>query len=246
VHVFGCPANIRVLAKIARKHNLKLIFDSAHGFGASYHGNPLGRNGEAEVFSLTPTKLAPAGEGGIVATRSKALADELKIARDYGNPGDYDCAMQGMNARLCEWSAVFGWEALQRLPRLAERRRALVERYRHKLNDLPGLRFQHIPKGRVSSYKDLSIVIDPAKAGFNRDQLAGFLRERNIDSRMYFSPPVHRQKVFQPFHKRNQLLPVTDQIAENIISLPLYSHQKVAEVNRVAKTIHECYRQYAG
>jgi len=246
VHIFGNSADITALARVAKKHNLRLIFDAAHGFGASYRGKPLGRNGEAEVFSLTPTKLAPAGEGGIVTTRSKKLAEQLKIARDYGNPGDYNCRMIGLNARMAEWNAIFGWAALKRLPKLAERRRKLVERYKKKLAGLPGLSFQRIPATNVSSFKDFSVLIDRRQAGFNRDILADFLDRHHIDSRKYFFPPVHRQDAFRRFTKQGQKLPMTEHIAANILCLPLYSHQKVAEIDRVVETIIRCYRRSSG
>ncbi len=246
VHVFGCPVDIPALSRMARKHNLRLFFDAAHGFGASYKGKPLGSYGDAEIFSLSPTKLAPAGEGGIITTRSKKLAEELKIARDYGNPGNYDCSMVGLNARLSEFNAVFGWAALQRLPKMAARRRKLVERYKARLAGLPGLYFQKIPPVAVSSYKDLSVIIDPTQAGFTRNDFAVFLAEKRIDTRKYFYPPVHRQKVFCRFFKKNQRLPITDYVTENILSLPLYSHQKTAEVDRVIRAVEACYRQYNG
>lgn len=246
VHVFGNPADVAALSRIAKKHRLRLIFDAAHGFGASYRGRPLGANGDAEVFSLSPTKLVPAGEGGVVTTRSRDLAGQLKIARDYGNPGDYNCRIIGLNARLPEWNAVFGWIALQRLSKLAERRRKLVSRYKKKLAGLPGLSFQRIPRASVSSYKDFSILLDPRQAGFHRDVLASFLAEHNIDTRKYFFPPIHRQDAFRAFVKRGQRFPVTDYVAENILCLPLYSHQKVAEIDRVVRTIEACYREYGG
>jgi dTDP-4-amino-4,6-dideoxygalactose transaminase len=206
----------------------------------------VGGYGDAEIFSLSPTKLAPAGEGGIITTRSKKLAEELKIARDYGNPGDYDCSMVGLNARLSEFNAVFGWAALQRLPKMAERRLKLVERYKTRLAGLPGLSFQKIPRVAVSSYKDLSIIIDPTQAGFTRNDLAVFLAEKCIDTRKYFYPPVHRQKVFRRFFKKNQRLPITNYVTENILSLPLYSHQKTAEVDRVIRAVEARYRKYNG
>jgi dTDP-4-amino-4,6-dideoxygalactose transaminase len=250
VHVFGCPAAVSALTRLAKKHNLRLIFDAAHGFGASYRGKPLGNYGDAEVFSLSPTKLAPAGEGGIITTRSADLAKELKIARDYGNPGDYDCRLVGMNARMSEFNAVFGWVSLQRLPQLAERRRKLAERYKTRLGGLPGLKFQKIPPDCLSSYKDFSILIDPAPecagAGFTRDDLAAFLAERHIDTRRYFYPPVHRQKVFRKYRRKNQQLPITDYVTDNILSLPLYSHQKTAEIDRVIRTVELCYQKYHG
>ena len=244
VHVFGNPAEIGALTRIARAHRLKLIFDAAHGFGAAYKGGPLGKYGDAEVFSLSPTKLAPAGEGGIVTTRNRRLAAELKVARDYGNPGDYNCRIVGLNARMAEWNAVFGWAALGRLPRLAAHRRKLVERYKRGLAGLPGLTFQRIPDSNVSSFKDFCVLIDPCASGFTRDELADFLARRNIDSRRYFFPPVHRQTAFRRFVQRGQRLPVTDFVSDNILALPLYSHQAAAEVDRVMETVFRCYRKY--
>jgi len=246
VHVFGNAADVESLSNVARAHGLRLIFDSAHGFGASYRGRPVGGHGDAEVFSLTPTKLAPAGEGGIVTTTSHHLAEELKIARDYGNPGDYNCRMVGLNARMAEWNAVFGWAALGRLSQMAERRRKLVERYKKRLARLPGLVFQKIPGTNISSFKDLSILLDPQKAGLDRDALAEFLAERHIDTRRYFYPPVHQQDVFRQFVKRGQKLPITDYVSANILSLPLYSHQKTAEVDCVVGAIQDCYRRHSG
>ena len=88
------------------------------------------------------------------------------------------------------------------------------------------------------------MLINPREAGFNRDQCAEFLADHGIDTRKYFYPPVHQQDIFRRFIKRGQRLPVTDYIAENIISLPLYSHQKVAEIDRVAHTIKACSQKY--
>ncbi len=246
VHVFGCPANIPALTRLAHKHNLRLIFDAAHGFGAAYKNKPLGRYGDAEIFSLSPTKLAPAGEGGIITTRSKELAEELKIARDYGNPGDYDCRIVGLNARLSEFNAIFGWAALKQLPQAAKHRRKLVKRYTKGLADIPGIKLQKIPPAMQSSYKDFSIIINPLQAGFTRENLAAFLGQQNIDTRRYFYPPVHEQQVFRRFFKKNQQLPNTEYVTKNILSLPLYSHQKVAEVDRVIKTVKACYHNYCG
>ncbi len=246
VHVFGNPVDLTGLKRIANAHKLKLFFDAAHGFGASYRGKPLGRHGDAEVFSLTPTKLAAAGEGGIVMTRSRDLAEQLKIARDYGNPGDYNCRMVGLNARMAEWNAIFGWQSLLRLPKWAERRRTLVVHYRNGLSGLPGIRFQKIPRENVCSYKDLSILVNPEEAGFTRDNLADHLKAANIDSRRYFYPPAHKQDAFKKYLKKKQRLPITDYVSTNVLSLPLYSHQKVSEVKTVIRVIKDCYRRYSG
>ena len=98
VHNFGNPAEIDELKAIADRHGLKLIFDAAHGFGAQYRGEPVGKQGDAQVYSLSPTKLLIAGEGGIVATNNDTLADRIRMGREYGNDGNYDSAFAGVNA----------------------------------------------------------------------------------------------------------------------------------------------------
>jgi dTDP-4-amino-4,6-dideoxygalactose transaminase len=100
VHNFGNPADIQGLQAVADRHGLKLIFDAAHGFGAIYQGIPVGAQGHAQVFSLSPTKLLIAGEGGIVATNDETLAEKIRLGREYGNNGHYDSAFPGLNARL--------------------------------------------------------------------------------------------------------------------------------------------------
>jgi dTDP-4-amino-4,6-dideoxygalactose transaminase len=120
----------------------------------------------------------------------------------------------------------------------------LVKRYQENLADIPGIRFQLIPKVNVSSYKDLSVVIDRTKCGFSRDQLIEYLAEEGIETRIYFGPAVHQQDAFRRYLKRGQKLPVTEFLAANIVSLPLYSHQRVSEVDFVCEQIHECWRKY--
>src|SRR6185436_14437468 len=100
VHNSGNPAAIADLQQVAENHNLRLVFDAAHAFGASYQGEEIGAQGDAQVFSLSPTKLVVAGEGGIVVTNDGQLADHVRIGREYGNCGDYDSAFPGLNARL--------------------------------------------------------------------------------------------------------------------------------------------------
>src|SRR5512138_2321889 len=115
VHNFGNPAEIDALIAVARRHNLKLIFDAAHGFGALYQGQPVGGQANAHVFSLSPTKLLITGEGGIVATNDDALADKIIMGREYGNSGNYDSAFAGLNARMPEFSALLGLHSLDLL-----------------------------------------------------------------------------------------------------------------------------------
>jgi dTDP-4-amino-4,6-dideoxygalactose transaminase len=105
VHNFGNPADLDALEALAERKGLKLICDAAHGFGAQHQGRPVGSQADVHVFSLSPTKLVIAGEGGIVATNDDELAARVRIGREYGNSGRYDSAFAGMNARLAEFNA---------------------------------------------------------------------------------------------------------------------------------------------
>ncbi|MFZ0750991.1 MAG: aminotransferase class I/II-fold pyridoxal phosphate-dependent enzyme, partial [Pyrinomonadaceae bacterium] len=144
VHNFGNPARIDGLWKLARKFNLRLIFDAAHAFGSLFQGRPVGPQGDAQVFSLSPTKLVVAGEGGIVATDNSDIADHVRVGREFGNCGDYDSNFNGLNARFAEINAWLGLHSLRGLESAAERRNQLAAIYRDRLGRLPGINFQEV------------------------------------------------------------------------------------------------------
>jgi dTDP-4-amino-4,6-dideoxygalactose transaminase len=240
VHLFGNPAAVERLEAIARKYHLKLIFDAAHGFGALYQGQPLGRYGTAEVFSLSPTKLLVTGEGGLIATNQPELARKLKIFREYGNPGNYDCLYPGLNARMQEFSATLGTAGLAILEKTARKRNLLARVFMEELSALPGISFQKINRGNRCSYKDFVIIIDEKKAPVNRDLLATALVHENIDTRNYYDPPLHRQTVFKKWAP-SWSLPVTDFLAQRALSLPISSKMTAAQVRTICRAIRRIF-----
>jgi dTDP-4-amino-4,6-dideoxygalactose transaminase len=245
VHTFGNPADIKALEEIAHRHGLKLIFDAAHGFGSLYQGAPVGRQGSAQVFSLSPTKLLVAGEGGIVATNDDVLAEQLRLGREYGNDGSYDSAFAGMNARLGEFNALLGLHSLRMLEDVAQRRNEVADRYRSLLADVPGIEFMEVAERNRCSYKDLSVLIDQVLFGMSRDQLASALLAENIDTRNYYSPAVHRHRAYTDLGGRDELLPHTMKLAAGSISLPIGTHISDESVQRVCDAIrclHDCAR----
>ena len=153
-HIFGAPCDPRRLEDIAREHGVPVVFDAAHALGALADGVPIGSFGTAEVFSLTPTKPLVAGEGGLVATNDSALAETLRIGRDYGNPGDYDTRFVGLNARMSEFHAAMALESLELLDESLERRRYLASLYREYLDDVPGIELQAFSSRDTSTFKD--------------------------------------------------------------------------------------------
>jgi dTDP-4-amino-4,6-dideoxygalactose transaminase len=241
VHNFGNPADIEALEQIAKRRGLKLLFDAAHGFGAQYQGVPVGPQGDAQVYSLSPTKLVVAGEGGIVATNSDELAEKIRRGREYGMGNGYDSLFPGINSRMSEFHACLGRHSLAMLEGHARRRQELVALFRQELGKLPGIGFQQVLPGNRSSYKDFSLTIDREQFGLSRDELANALAAEKIDTRKYYDPPVHRQTAYRHFAPSADRLRVTERLAKTSLSLPLWSHM----TNEIALQIcHACQRIY--
>jgi dTDP-4-amino-4,6-dideoxygalactose transaminase len=242
VHNFGNPADIDALQAVADSHDLKLIFDAAHGFGSLYQGQPVGAQGNAQVYSLSPTKLLIAGEGGIVATGDDELAEKIRWGREYGNSGNYDSALAGINARMPEFNALLGLYSLRKLEAAARRRNEVAEVYHEQLGDLPGIGFQEVRAGNRNSYKDFSITVDPEGFGINRDELAIALAAENIDTRKYYDPPVHRQTAYAHFAINDKALDNTELLATRSLSLPLWSNmddETALKICHVLRRIHD-------
>jgi len=241
VHIFGNPADVTALETLAKKHNLKLFFDAAHGFGSQHEGRNLGGFGNAEVFSLSPTKLLTAGEGGIVATNDDELAKQIRIGRNYGDSGDYDSTFSGFNARMSEFHAMLGIESLKDLEKNVARRNRIAELYKTGLSQVPGISFQNIKSGNRSSFKDFTILIDEKIFGLSRDLLYKALTAEKISVKKYFYPPVHEQKAFASYPSDESQLKQTHRVSYNVLSLPLYSHIEEGTVATIIDTIKNIY-----
>ena len=235
VHIFGNPADTEAFAALGQRRDLAIVYDAAHGFGALRDGAPVGRQGLAQVFSTSPTKLLITGEGGVVATDDDALAERVVVGREYGNPGTYDPLFVGLNARLPEVSALLGLKGLALLDREADKRNALAAVYRELLGALPGVGFQSIRPQDRSSFKDFSVRIRAAEFGLTRDQVAAALAAEGIDTRAYYVPPVHRSQAFATLGPAfEDRLPETAALCDEVLTLPDYGLLAAELVERVA------------
>lgn len=240
VHVFGNPCEIEGLQRACHERNLTLIFDAAHGFGSRYKGVPLGGFGDVEVFSLSGTKVVTSGEGGLVATNDDELAKRIEQSRNYGNRGDYDAEIIGMNGKMSELNAVLGLASMKQVDSMVSRRNELASRYEDQLRSTPGISFQKVHPDNTSNYTHFAIVVDPDEAGIDRNDLATVLAENNVMTRKYFSPPVHRLAVYSRAAEKSEVhLPNTDYVSERVLSLPLWSHMPDDVVSGICETIQQ-------
>ena len=244
-HLFGAPCDAERFEAIARRAGRALVFDAAHGFGAIRQGRAVGGFGDAEVFSLSPTKLLTSGEGGLVATPHDDVARSLRHGRDYGNCRDDNTEFIGLNARMSELHAALALEVLSDVDTSLARRRQLGRRYYRHVDEIPGLRSQAIEEGDEVTYKAISIVIEP-EYGIERDLLVHAFRAEGIDTRCYFWPPVHQQRPYASLG--GPPLPVTTDLARRVVTLPIWPSMNDTDVDTIAEvlaTLHHCAGEVA-
>jgi dTDP-4-amino-4,6-dideoxygalactose transaminase len=234
-HVYGHPAEVEAIDALAASHGVPVVYDAAHALGSQRRGVAVGGFGSAEVFSLSPTKVVVAGEGGLVTTGDADLAAALRLGRDYGNPGDYDCRFPGLNARMSELHAAIALGSLADVEAHVARRNELVERFVVATADLPGFRVLQPAAGDRSTYKDLTVAVVPAAFGMDAATLGSALAAEQIDSRRYYHPPIHRQAAYA--HLEHRPLPITDAMADTVLSPPLWSHLTDDQLDRLVGAI---------
>lgn len=239
VYVFGAPPDWDRVGEFAAARALRVVADAAQGLGASFRGRRTGGFGDVEVFSMSPTKVVTAGEGGLVTTRDGGLAREIRKMRDYGKAEDgEDMDWVGLSARLSEFHAVIALENLRHLEEWTERRRRILALYRSELSGIPGIRYPALPPESASSLNYMVILISAAEAPFGRDDLYRHLKERGIQTKRYFYPPVHRLRAFRALLPGSPPgLPVTERVAGEALALPLFSHIAEATVRAVCSAI---------
>ncbi len=235
-HLYGTPCDVEGLSEIARRNGLRLVFDAAHAFGSRRGGRMVGGFGDAEVFSLSPTKVLVAAEGGIIATNDDLLAERCRIGRDYGNPGDYDCRFVGLNARMSELHAATALASFQDLAERISERNRLAAVYRSGLATVPGIDFPIVRQGDRSTFKDLTVLLDEASFGIGAPETAEALVAEGIETRRYYSPPVHAMRAYRGRGRRDPM-PVTERASGRVLTLPLWVGMTDAQVRGVVDAL---------
>lgn len=221
VHLWGRPAPIVALEELAARRGIHLILDAAHAFGCSYRGRMVGGFGDAEVFSFHATKFVNSVEGGAVTTNDDALADELRLARNFGFT-DYDATgAVGTNAKMNEFSAAMGNTSLDGLTSVVAENRRCHEDYRGALSALPGLRVLEYAGNESFNFQYTVVEVDPAATGISRDDLYAVLWAENVRARRYFRPGCHRLEPYRSeLAHAAVMLPNTEHLSDTVLCLP--------------------------
>lgn len=234
VHLYGQPADMAPILKIAEKYNLVVIEDACQAHGALHNDKKAGSMGTAGCFSFYPGKnLGAFGEGGAVVTQNERIADQIRMIRDHGQNEKYFHEIEGYNGRL---DAIQAGILRIKLKRLADWNRARRENatcYSELLSKIPDITIPVDADFSASVYHLYVIQVD------DRDRLQQFLKEKGIATGLHYPLPLHLQKAYNHLGYKAGDLPVTEMAAERLLSLPMYPELTRAQIEYVAESIKE-------
>lgn len=227
-HVFGNPCDMEAIGGIAKKHGLKIIYDAAHCFGTSYKGHSIFHYGDVSTASFHATKLFHTGEGGAVFTSQPALLKKMAYLRNFGHETPIDFAMVGINGKNSELHAAMGLSVLPHIPAILKKYKQLSEHYQFALRNLK-VGHQKIRQGTTYNHSYFPVVFE------TEDLLLRSLEELNkyhVFPRRYFYPSLDTLNYVQ-----EQCCPVSRDIAQRILCLPLYHHLSIEEIDLIARLL---------
>ncbi|MBV9848943.1 MAG: DegT/DnrJ/EryC1/StrS family aminotransferase [Armatimonadetes bacterium] len=238
VHVWGQPCRIEALQEIARRRGLALMFDAAHAFGCSYHGQMIGNFGSAEVFSFHATKFLNSFEGGAVVTNDDELASQIRLMTNFGFAGYDNVIYIGTNGKMNEAAAAMGLTSLESLDDVVAVNRRHYAQYARELNGLPGVTMFSYDERERCNYQYVVLEIDGTQAGLSRDQLMEVLWAENILARRYFYPGCHRMEPYRSyFPHAGLMLPETNRLSSRVLILPTGTAVDAADISTVCQVI---------
>lgn len=237
VHLYGMPADLGAIGRTAAHHGLHVIEDAAQAHGARYQDVRIGGHSSIVCWSFYPTKnLGAIGDGGAITTRDAALAERLRLLRNYGSAEKYVHPVKGVNSRLDPIQAAILDAKLPHLAEWNERRAALAARYCAQLGDLP-LALPRVGAGDTSSWH-LFVVRSP-----QRDALRQHLAAAGIECLVHYPIPPHLQGAYAELGLGLGDLPVAEAIAVESLSLPIGPHLSEDDVDYVCDSIRQFHLQ---
>lgn len=238
VHLTGNPCRMKEINAIAARHGLKVIEDAAQAIGASIDGRPVGSWGDIGAFSLHPLKnLHVWGDGGIATTNSDAIAKELRLQRNHGLKNRDEVQFFSFNSRLDTIQAIVGANYLKLLPATTERRIKNARLYDGRLRRLSG--FVTPPPSPLPGVKHVYHVYQTRVQ--RRTELVEHLLKRGIETKVHYPIPIHWQKASESLGYKVGDFPMTDRLAEEILSLPIRESLTENDISEVCDAIESFY-----
>ncbi|MCL2718594.1 MAG: DegT/DnrJ/EryC1/StrS family aminotransferase [Lachnospiraceae bacterium] len=236
VHVYGNVCNVEEIDRVAKKYDLKVIYDAAHAFGVKYKNISIGNFGDAAIFSFHATKLFNSIEGGALATGNIELLKKLYDLKNFGIRSEEIVVSVGANAKMNEFQAIMGLCNLDYIEGNRKKRKKIVKRYREWFEKIEGIKLMKINEDANHNFAYFPIIIDNKVYGMTRDELYEKLMVQNIYTRKYFYPITSDQACFKNRYK-NVNLTIARYCASRVLLLPLYPELADEDIDRIAGII---------
>jgi dTDP-4-amino-4,6-dideoxygalactose transaminase len=234
VHVYGNICNVQEIERIAKKYNLKVVYDAAHAFGVTVDGMGVANFGDASMFSFHATKVFHTIEGGAVTYKDGSLSQKLNDLKNFGITGPESVEYVGGNAKMNEFQAAMGICNLRHVEAEIAKRKIVVETYIERLSGVSGIRLCKPQTGVKSNYAYFPVVFDGYK--MSRDEVFEKLKAENIYARKYFYPLTNS---FECYKGRFDVekTPVAKYVADRVLTLPLYADLALDDIDRICDII---------
>ena len=243
----GMSCNIFEIKEVARKNNLVLIDDSAESLGSSVNGKKIGSIADLSIFSFCGNKVLTTGEGGAIVTDSKEIYEKIKLIRSHGrvdtvayfdNSSESQYTYLGYNWRMSTLTAALGISQLQKLDKIIKMRQENAKYLSSRLSKFSQIKVPNPPSGYDHIYQLYTIRISDSKT---RDKLHEHLTRKKIFSRVYFSPIHLTQFYKERFPTDSWVLPVTEKISQQVLTIPLYPNMTLEEKEYLVDSISEFF-----
>lgn len=236
VHVYGHVCDVDKIEQIAKKHNLKVIYDAAHVFGVKYKGKSISEYGDISMFSFHATKVFNTIEGGALVYNDSNLKGYIDKLKNFGIDGPDHVEYVGINAKMNEFCAAMGICNLRHIKQEIEKRKKVYERYIERLSNIEGIQVSLIQDDVESNYAYFPVVFDKEKFGKSRDEVMEELAQNNIYSRKYFYPLISDYDCYKnDFNSENT--PIAKKISDNVLTIPMYADLELEDADRICDII---------
>lgn len=239
VHVYGNVCNVEEIQRLAEKYGLKVIYDAAHTFGVRYKGRGIGEFGDVSCFSFHATKVFNSIEGGAVSFCDEQFGRSLYNLKNFGIRNAETVEAVGANAKMNEFCAAMGLCNLRHIDEEIAKRKALVERYRSRLEHVDGIRLNQIQNDVKPNYAYFPVIFDEKLFGAGRDEVFNALEEHGIGARKYFYPLTSSFDCYQSLYD-SASTPVALYVSEHVLTMPLYADLSIEDVDRICEIILRC------
>jgi len=251
VHFAGQCCDMQKIGKIAKKHGLAVIEDSAHALGAEFEGKKAGTFGDASCFSFHPAKHITMGEGGAIATSDEKIFERLLLLRNHGIDNDlakrsgeeggyaYDVRELSRNSRANDIGCALALSQLSRIGELLKRRAEIAEAYNNAFEGVEGITVPKVVKNRVHAWHIYCVLVE------HRDELFRFLRSKNIGANVHYIP-IYRHSLYKKkYGLKPEMFPNAEFVFERILTLPLFPKMSNEDIGYVVESVKEGLKKAA-